>query len=318
MTREPNHQKMNKLMRKMLVTGAAGFIGRHVALAAARAGHRVCGLGHGHWDVDERTRWGVTDWISASVTREHLDALPWLPDVIVHCAGGSAVAPSLQRPAEEFQRTVQSTQEILEYARTQCPQAHVVLVSSAGVYGAATDFPIREESACRPVSPYGAHKLMAEQLSRAYNLSFGLPVSVVRMFSVYGAGLRKQLLWDACGKIRAGQTEFPGTGLETRDWIHVEDAASLLVQVAVRRSSHDFAVFNGGSGQEKSVSDIVNALAMAMGRSAEIRFNGVSRAGDPTRYWSDNNAALGLEWTPVVPLDDGLQRYVRWFEEAQP
>jgi UDP-glucose 4-epimerase len=308
---------MNKPMKRMLVTGAAGFIGRHVSAALAGVGHHVGGLGHGHWDIEERTRWGVMDWIPASVSLETLRSLPWLPEVIVHCAGGSAVAPSLQSPAEEFQRTVQSTQDVLEYARTQCPGAHVILVSSAGVYGAATDFPIREDAVCRPVSPYGAHKLISEQLGRAYSISFGLQVSVVRMFSVYGAGLRKQLLWDACRKIRSGQTEFPGTGLETRDWIHVEDAATLLAEVANREQSNGFSVFNGGSGAEKSVAEIVSALAKAMEVSADIRFNGVTRTGDPTRYWSDNSAALSLGWTPAMQLSEGLNRYVRWFDGVQ-
>ena len=128
-------------------------------------------------------------------------------------------------PFADFQRTVGSTAALLEYIRVDCPGAALVYPSSAAVYGHAVQLPMQEDGPLRPVSPYGVHKKFAEDLIRSHCVMFGLRASIVRLFSIYGEGFRKQLLWDACRKLLAGEREFFGIGDETRDWLHVDDAS---------------------------------------------------------------------------------------------
>ncbi|MCU0973371.1 MAG: NAD-dependent epimerase/dehydratase family protein, partial [Burkholderiales bacterium] len=210
---------------RILVTGAFGFVGRHVARASARHGHMVQGVGHGSWMRREFVEWGLSDWHSVDVTLENLITYGGDPDAIIHCAGGGSVAFSVAYPRQDFQRNVETTLAVLEYARLHRPSARVVLASSAAVYGSCGSSTERGTASIAPISPYGWHKHMAEQLCQSYAAQYGLSVSVVRLFSVYGSGLRKQLLWDACVKF-AGEERpvFGGDGTERRDWLHVEDA----------------------------------------------------------------------------------------------
>src|SRR4051812_38158698 len=219
-------------MKTMLVTGAYGFVGRHVARAASRAGYAVSGIGHGTWTREEARAWGLQDWRTDDVTLESLLTYGGTPDVICHCAGSGSVGFSMTHPQQDFSRTVVGTLAVLEFIRQSSPQTRMVLPSSAGVYGHCETMPISIDTPLRPTSPYGFHKKMAEELCQSYARNFDVRCAIVRLFSVYGVGLRKQLLWDACQKISGNELEFFGTGKETRDWIHVDDAAALLILAA--------------------------------------------------------------------------------------
>ena len=198
------------------------------------------------------------------------------PDTVFHCAGGASVRFALEDPHEDFERSVSSTAALLEWARSARHAPSVVLVSSAGVYGDTGPRPVREERAAQPESIYATHKLMAEELCRLQARSFGLRCAIVRLFSVYGPLLRKQLLWDGCNKLSRGETGFGGTGREARDWVHVRDAAALL-EVAAAHAATDCPVVNGGTGEAATVDEVVGLIARRLGAAAPV-FNGQVRA----------------------------------------
>lgn len=293
-----------------LVTGAAGFIGRHVARHLAAEGWKVIGMGHGDAPSAE---WGVTSWYGSSVTEQALLALPSLPTLIVHCAGSGSVAASIADPETDRQKTVVSTQALLEYVRKHTPQTVVVYPSSAAVYGLCEPRPIAVDQASRPVSPYGRHKRQAEQLIHSYAREHGLKAAIVRLFSVYGPGLRKQLLWDACRRMSEGERLFFGTGGETRDWLHVEDAASLLVSAAAFASEH-CPIVNGGSGVATTNRQVLQQIACALGNLPAPEFNLQTRPGDPLHYHADIKATLAWGWQARIPLAAGIDEYVGWFK----
>jgi UDP-glucose 4-epimerase len=236
-------------------------------------------------------------------------------DWIVHCAGGSAVSRSFTDPLGDFDDTVASFAQILELARTRSPAPRVVLVSSAAVYGHVRELPIREDAACSPQSPYGVHKRLAEDLARAAARFHEVPVGIVRLFSLYGPGLRKQLLWDACRKITNGDRRFAGSGQEQRDWLHVTDACR-LVALAAERASTTAPVWNGGSGKGVAVADVLRELFRHLGESGEPQFDGSARAGDPQHYVADIERARALGWRPTIELSAGLGEYARWFRQT--
>jgi UDP-glucose 4-epimerase len=304
-----------------LVTGAFGAVGRYVTLALAAQGYHVVGLGHGTWNTDAQPAFGITQWVEGDVSLANLTQLEIRPSCIVACAGGSSVGASVQTPYVDFQRTVNSTVAILEFMRLHCPHAALVYPSSAAVYGVVDQLPIREDSPLCPSSPYGVHKKIAEEIMAEYSRFFGLKTIVVRLFSVYGEGFRKQLLWDACHRIAANETTFFGTGDETRDWIHAADAAKLLVQSADYASS-SCPIVNGAYGEQVTVRDILTKLFVLMNQTDprsdlsrhRPQFSGETRAGDPLHYHADISKALAWGWQPNVNWEKGLQRYVDWFK----
>jgi len=307
---------MNKTV---LITGAHGFLGRYCAAEFCRQGYRVMGIGHGSWDNAAAAAAGVEMWVEGSITLENLASLPLRPDIIVHAAGSRSVSYSLSNPMQDFESSVTTTLAVLEFARLAAHSMRIVLISSAAVYGSTDINRITEDTPACPTSPYGIHKHMAEQLCSSYRQHFGVESTVIRFFSVFGPGLRKQLLWEACCRMSSAEApkslEFFGTGNETRDWLHARDAA-LLVRLA-GEYAHDGLVINGGTGEAISVSDIIERLAAEMGWSGRISFNKIVRNGDPEHLCADCVRSGHLGWVPSVSLSDGLADYTAWFRGSE-
>ncbi|NEV02247.1 NAD-dependent epimerase/dehydratase family protein [Bradyrhizobium uaiense] len=301
------------------VTGANGFIGRHLVHQLAGAGHAVHGVGHGALDATEARQLGLRSWVNGEIDAANLNALAaahGLPGRVFHLAGGSSVGVSIERPFEDFSRTVASTARLLEWLRGSAPNCAVIAASSAAVYGADHFGPIAESAVPTPMSPYGQHKSMMEQLCRSYAQSFGIRCTVVRLFSVYGPNLRKQLLFDICSRLQAREQELTlgGTGNEIRDWTDVRDVARLLASVAEPSSQETFRIINGGSGRGTSVADIAAGLIRQWGSKTVVRYSGISRPGDPASLLADDAMLrrVGFDWR--IPLDQGLADYVTWFK----
>ena len=155
-----------------------------------------------------------------------------------------------------------------------------------------------------------------ESLCRAYAENFGLRVAIVRMFSVYGAGLEKQLIWDLCGKLAAAGNSpvvLGGTGRELRDWLHVSDAAALLWLARVQCDGSS-PVLNGGTGVGTSIRDVAGMVCEAWDGRAGVEFSGIARAGDPPSLVADCTRALRLGFKPGVMLGEGIRETVGWFK----
>ncbi|MFT3694676.1 MAG: SDR family oxidoreductase [Kofleriaceae bacterium] len=272
-------------LRTAIVTGGAGFIGSAVTSELLRRGLMVLVVG------------GSADPITAERLAPLMtDTL----DVIVHCAGTSSVGAAIANPVREHERTVPPFARLCAAARERAPNARVVLISSAAVYGNAAIVPTPEAAPLAPLSPYGRDKQACEAIAQQYG------ASIVRLFSVYGAGLRKQLLWDACNKV--GAPVFAGTGDEQRDWLHISDAVELIL-IAAKRPM----IVNGGTGGGVRVRDVLALLYKELGGGVTPSFTGETRAGDPQRYIADITLARSLGWAPKMSLARGIADYVAWF-----
>jgi len=297
----------------LLVTGGFGFLGRNIARYFKARGYTVTGLGRDLWQPQEHLEWGFDHWIHGDITLELLNTQSTVPDMIVHCGGSGSVAFSTTEPFLDFNKTVVSTAAILEYIRTSAGAAKLIYPSSPAVHGSHGPYPIRTSAPINPVSPYGRHKRMAEELCEQYRNCFNIDVSIIRFFSIFGNGLRKQLIWDACQKLVSGKkhVEFWGTGDETRDFLHIDDAADLIYTLAA--SDKKNLLLNGASGKWHTIRDVVKLLADCLHSGAEISFNQNFKPGDPKHYQADITEAEKIPWQPRVPLEAGLKEYVAWF-----
>jgi UDP-glucose 4-epimerase len=302
------------------ITGAHGFIGRYLVRELADAGYAVHGIGHGALEDFEKQRLGLQTWLNGEIDAANLNALAaghGLPSKVFHLAGGSSVGLSIAQPFEDFSRTVASTARLLEWVRSSAPECPVIVASSAAVYGADHGGPISEDAGTAPMSPYGQHKLMMEQLCKSYAVSFGVRSTVARLFSVYGPHLRKQVLWDICSRLQQGERTLVlgGTGDEIRDWTDVRDVVRLLAKIGELPEQETFGVINGGSGHGTSVADIASMLVKNWGCDVAVRFSGVVRAGDPFSLLADDVGLRRLPFDWRIPIDRGLVDYVKWFKD---
>ncbi len=308
-------------MAVVWVTGARGFIGSNLCSYLAQQGNQVLGVGHGAWPPEIAARSGLSYWVNGEIEASNLRQLleqSGTPEVIYHLAGGSSVGLSVQAPAEDFRRSVASTAALLEWIRGHVPQSRLVISSSAAIYGNGHKDAIAEEGCFTPYSPYGFHKRSAELLCESYAHNFGLKIAIVRLFSVYGPGLCKQLLWDLCCRLNQSPSRLMihGTGNEIRDWLYVEDAVRVLIAAGSSASQAPFIV-NGGTGFGTCVRDVATLLCKAWGLSPEMEFSGKNRAGDPFSLLADTKRLQTLDFVPQHQLTSGLAEYVRWFQQLR-
>ncbi len=302
------------MQKTVLITGGFGFLGRATAKEFKSRGCRVIGIGHGLWTGNEARSFGFDEWLAADVAMPSLLTIRERFDIIVHCAGTGSVHYAQTNPLQDFGRTIQSSVELLEYIRLKQSGALLIYPSSAGVYGAKNDNPIKESDILNPISTYGYHKKIVEELCENYSNSYGLRVAVIRFFSIYGPRLTKQLLWDASLKLSLEETEaiFWGTGEETRDWINIVDATKLIFKIS--ECNDQFSIFNGASGNRVTVKVVLEMLRDALGGEATVQFNGLVRVGDPLYFHADVTKPRSLGWEPTVSLAEGIVRYVDWFK----
>jgi UDP-glucose 4-epimerase len=302
------------MAKNLLVTGGVGFLGRAITNYYKSMGWRVVGIGNGDLQSANVSAQGFDRWQSGGISVARLQALEEVFDLVVHCAGNGSVQYGNDHPLQDFRRTVEGTAELLEYVRITSPNATVVYPSSAAVYGAKADAPISEDDKLNPISTYGYSKQMAELLCESYSRIYGLNVRVVRFFSIYGEGLRKQLIWDACNKISnsTGCVEFSGTGEETRDFIHVDDACELINAVA--QSPEKFCIVNGATGSRVTTRFLLNQLRDRLNKNVDVVFTGSIRRGDPRFYHANIEKATKQNWCHSISLEEGLEGYVAWFD----
>ena len=308
-------------MNSVWITGAHGFIGGHLARHLQRCGFRVAGVGHRSAAPLDGTVLGISPWLNGDLTRNNLELLERTadtPTTIFHLAGGASVARALAYPYDDFNRSVLSTAELLEWARLHAPETCIVAVSSAAVYGAGHSEAISEDAALHPISPYAYHKLMMENLCRSYAANFGLRVVLPRLFSVYGPGLQKQLLWDICQKLATrGVVELGGTGTEVRDWTSVHDVVRNLAEVAELATS-DAPVVNLATGVATSVKEIANIVIQrweGAEPSSRVVFNGAQRPGDPVSLVADITRMRGYGLGYSIQPMQGIAEYVDWYRQ---
>lgn len=286
-----------------LITGANGFLGARVARQFAERGAQVISAGRPAHDIPSVE-------FAALV-----NASP--PNVVVHCATPASVPASMKAPLADLTGSIGVLASVLDLVRRLQTPPRVLFLSSAAVYGQPEKLPIAEDAPLKPLSPYGYHRRMCELLlTEAYSV-YGVPTATMRVFSAYGEGLRRQIIWDICRKgIEHGVVELAGTGRESRDFIHAQDVADAAWAI-IREGSFEAESYNVGSGIQTFIDELARIVLDALGMSRElISFSGSPRAGDPNRWQADIGKLTSLGFRPAVALIPGVSAYAAWATSA--
>jgi UDP-glucose 4-epimerase len=306
---------------KILVTGSGGFVGGDIGRAAARAGHEVLGVGRAS---QPEAGWPGL-YAQADVTASDLSELfdAFRPEVVMHAAGTASVAASFKSPPDDLRASVSTLANVLDAVRRSGTRPLVVFPSSAAVYGEPQQLPIAEDEPARPISPYGFHKAACELLAREYAECFGMKVLVCRLFSLFGERQRRLLVWELYRRLKAPDPVawLEGTGEETRDYLHVEDAAAAVLALSENLVGSDgLTTVNVAAGVETRVLELAQNVRALVAPGKEVRCRGAARTGDPARWQADIETlrALAPAWKPRTLTERLAQCISAWEGEDTP
>ncbi len=291
---------------KFLIIGSKGFIGSHCLQIFSKL-HQV-------WGADVVTDYVATNYYQVDAINADFKSIfeDQHFDICINCSGAASVPRSFKEPTTDFSLNVFNVVKILEAIRVIQPACKFINLSSAAVYGNPQNLPITESTECRPLSPYGYHKLMAEMAVKEYATLFGSNGISARLFSVYGPGLQKQLFWDWHLKIQAhGHLTVLGTGLESRDFLYVSDLANSLLQLA-EKAVFDGSAINISGGRQWYIREVIALFQQHYFQSFSYSFSEVVRTGDPINWHADVSRMKALGYQPQVTLEEGLKIYFEW------
>ena len=313
--------------RKVLVTGAAGFIGSTLVDRLLEEGREVVGLDSfdPFYPEAEKLRNLESARRHACFRLERADirdadAVERIFaagdfDAVVHLAALAGVRPSLERPAVYADVNVRGTAVLLEAAARRSG-AHFVFASSSSVYGEREAGPFHEsDPVVRPVSPYAATKRAGELLAHSFHHAHGLSVTCVRIFTAYGPRQRPDLAIRSFAEHMRRNEPVPvfGDGSSRRDFTFIDDLVDGLVRALDRDLG--FAILNLGAGREVVLLDVLKLLEQRVGVSARVEWL-PRQTGDVPRTWADIGAAQErLGYAPRVPIEEGIGRFVTWLEK---
>jgi UDP-glucose 4-epimerase len=311
---------------KCVVTGAAGFIGSHLAESLVRDGHDVVGVDcftdYYPREVKETNLAALRDDRRFRLVEgrvQDLDLAPILDgaDQLFHLAAQAGVRASWGREFAHYtDHNVLATQRLLE-AALAARTPRLVYASSSSVYGDAPSLPLREDAVCRPVSPYGVTKLAAEHLALLYQRNHGVPTVSLRFFTVYGPRQRPDMAFHrflAAARDGRALTVF-GDGLQTRDFTFVDDIVAATRAAAL--SGRPGSVYNVGGGVRVALRDVLRLIEQLTGRRLTIDRDEAQK-GDMRDTFADTSAAArDLGFRSTVPLSEGLAREWTWLQGAR-
>lgn len=315
-------------MAQILVTGGAGFIGSHLCEALLRGGHTVVALDN------------FDEFYAPSIKRSNLAEAVRHPrfslvegdtrnastvatvigdtvDAVVHLAARAGVRPSIEQPQLYHDVNCTGTLNLLEACKRR-PHCRFIFASSSSVYGNNAKVPFSEsDNVDHPISPYAATKKAGELMCHTYHHLYGMPVTCLRFFTVYGPRQRPDLAIHKFAALMERGRPIPvfGDGSMMRDFTYVDDIVDGIIRAI--DCCQGYKLFNLGESRPVSVSELIAALEKALGKTAIIERRPL-QPGDVQRTYADISLAeRELGYRPNTSIEDGLARFVEWFRSAR-
>jgi dTDP-glucose 4,6-dehydratase/UDP-glucose 4-epimerase len=293
---------------KILIIGSMGFIGQHLFRYFSEKGNEVWGADV-VYDYINKDRFFLidasnSDYNSVFQSSEY--------NLCVNCSGAANVPESLKNPLHDYTLNTINVFSILEAISKFQPACKFINLSSAAVYGNPKHLPVKEDSIPDPLSPYGFHKLQAEQICKEFYDFYNINTCSLRIFSVYGPGLKKQLFWDLYSKAKSGVPfSLFGTGDESRDYIYILDLVRVIEMIA-QHSAFNADIINVANGVEILIKDVVSIFFGLFDHEIRYSFSGETREGDPVNWMADITKLVSYGYQPAFTIERGLENYYKW------
>ncbi|KIC92263.1 NAD(P)-dependent oxidoreductase [Flavihumibacter sp. ZG627] len=298
---------------KILILGSEGFIGSNAVRYFRELGYDVYG---GDIILKQEGKYFLINpelpEFSSIFIKEKFD-------VCINATGAANVQLSFEYPSLDFSLNTANVFAILEAIRKHNASCRFINLSSAAVYGNPASLPVTETSALNPLSPYGFHKLYSEFICREFHQMFSIETISLRIFSAYGEGLKKQLFWDLQKKIlnsQDGVVSMFGTGMETRDFIYINDLLKAIHLIILKSKFYGQAV-NIASGIETTIKNAVETFVKVSSCDFEVQFLGAAKVGDPVNWKADISILSEIGFFPDFSLEQGLINYYKWVTEKK-
>lgn len=316
----------------ILVTGAAGFIGHNLCLALLARGEQVVGVDslNDYYDPAikharlerlaefEKFRFAHVDLAEDGALEKAVS-----PDDITHIvnlAAQAGVRYSIENPRAYMRSNLTGYLNVLEFARAARNLKHMVYASSSSVYGDRADGPFREtDPVTKPVSLYSATKISGEMISQSYAHLYGIPLTGLRFFTVYGAWGRPDMAyWIFTEKIFKGETiDIFAAGEMSRDFTYIDDITAALDRIVDTPPIGDrpHEVYNLGNSTPTPLMDLVHAVEQACGQEAKKNFM-EKQMGDVSKTFADiSKAKAAFDYNPKTTIDQGIPVFVDWYKK---
>jgi len=296
---------------RILIIGSQGFIGSH-AFSFFSLNNKVLGA-----DVIENLH--QENYIQLDKQGTDYNSLfeKHQFDVCINASGNGSVPISINQPVFDFELNTFNTIKVLEAIKIHNPDCKFINLSSAAIYGNPLKLPINETDQARPLSPYGWHKLYSEQICKEYFYLYNIRTINLRLFSVYGEGLRKQLFWDIYQKcLRNKKIELFGTGSETRDFIYVKDLMVVLNYI-IEEGLFNGESVNVASGIETTIEEAATIFCKEIDPEIAITFNNLVKPGDPHNWRADVSLLSSFGYQTTTEISVGLKNLVKWLKESK-
>jgi len=315
---------------KVLVTGAAGFIGSHLVERLLRENCQVVGLDsfdtylydaetkkRNLREIGEHRHWRFVE--GDILDDELLPSLLKGVDLVAHIAALAGVRPSIVAPQKYIRTNIQGTLSLLEACRAAGVK-RIVFASTSSVYGARSpeDVPFRESDPCvHPASPYAASKRAAELFCSNYRDLYGIGVLAVRYFTVYGPRQRPEMAIHKFTRLIADgrPVVLYGDGSSARDYTYIDDIVDGSWRACQKVTPGGFEIYNLGGSKTTSLRDLVDKISQRLARKPQLQFEPDQPGDVPITYADVSKSRRDLGYEPRVSIDEGLDRFVAWYQQ---
>lgn len=317
-------------MARIVVTGAAGFIGSHVSEALLARGDEVVGVDNFNSFYEPALKEENAALLGArrgfSLVRGTLldpdvrkRCLVGAPvDAVIHLAAWAGVRPSIEQPALYQRENIEATVGLMDELRAQPAVPRFVFASSSSVYGANRKVPFAEsDNVDHPVSPYAATKKCGELLAYTYHHLFGLPVTCLRFFTVYGPRQSPEMaIHKFAVRMLEGKT-IPrfGDGSSARDYTFIDDIVAGVVAATDRCSGYD--IYNLGNSQTVTLRELIEKLGQTLGVEPRVEELPDQPGDVPLTFADITRARQDLGYEPKTSIDEGLAVFAAWLKERR-
>ena len=293
---------------KVLVTGAAGFIGSYVVQELVDHQYTVIALDNLSNGKKSRLPSNIT-FYEADITNSETERIFHLerPDYVIHLAAQTSVLGSMENPIEDCQANVLGTINILKYSN-QFNIKKCVIASSAAVFGNPRVFPVEEDAPLSPLSFYGLSKVSAENYVKLYERMFGLKSCILRFSNVYGPNQESGVISNFLNRIYNGEAPIIHNGSQRRDFIYVKDVAAACLTAMV---SHESGVFHISSGIERTINEVSKLISHITKVEIEPIVKELDSAEIKRSVLSNEKASWVLHWEPTYSLEKGIEEVIQ-------